>query len=199
MALTRRALSTMGIEEEKIDQIISMHVDTVNGLKEQIDQYKADAEKLPAVQKELEVLQKNAEDGDSLKAKYDQIVAEKKALQKEYDDFRKDTEGKEVRNAKEKAFTEIMKDVGIPDKHFAKVIKYSDIDGLELDDKGKITTSKDLLKSLKEEWGDHIEKESTKGANTATPPQTSGSSTTGIAASLEQKYHAGLYGKAKED
>ena len=33
MALTRRALKAMGIEDEKIDEIITMHTDTVDGLK----------------------------------------------------------------------------------------------------------------------------------------------------------------------
>ena len=37
MALTRKFLSALGIEEAKIDEIISAHVDTVNVLKEQRD------------------------------------------------------------------------------------------------------------------------------------------------------------------
>ena len=51
----------MGIEADKIDEIISAHTDTVNALKEQRDTYKADAEKLPAVQKELDDLKAAAE------------------------------------------------------------------------------------------------------------------------------------------
>ena len=42
MALTRKFLSALGIEEAKIDEIISAHADTVNALKEQRDSYKAD-------------------------------------------------------------------------------------------------------------------------------------------------------------
>ena len=49
MALTRKMLKAMGIEDEKIDQIIEAHSETVDALKEQRDQYKADAEKLPEV------------------------------------------------------------------------------------------------------------------------------------------------------
>ena len=56
MALTRRALKAMGIEDEKIDEIISMHTDTVDGLKDQVKTYEADAKKLPTVQKELDEL-----------------------------------------------------------------------------------------------------------------------------------------------
>ena len=60
MSLTRKALSAMGIEDEKIDQIIEMHTDVTNALKEERDTYKADAEKLPAVQKELNELKDTA-------------------------------------------------------------------------------------------------------------------------------------------
>ena len=48
MALTRRALKAMGIEDEKIDEIITMHTETVDGLKADVAKYKADAETLPA-------------------------------------------------------------------------------------------------------------------------------------------------------
>ena len=36
MALTRRALKAMGIDEEKIDEIIALHTETVDGLKAEI-------------------------------------------------------------------------------------------------------------------------------------------------------------------
>ena len=56
MALSRKMLRAMGIEDEKIDQIIEAHTESIDALKEQRDQYKVDAEKLPALQKKLEEL-----------------------------------------------------------------------------------------------------------------------------------------------
>ena len=64
MSLTRKMLKAMGIEDEKIDQIIEAHTETVDGLKEQITQYKASAEKLPGVQKELDDLKKDSSGND---------------------------------------------------------------------------------------------------------------------------------------
>ena len=55
MSLTRKMLKAMGIEEEKIDQIIEAHTESIDALKEQRDQYKVDAEKLPALQKKISV------------------------------------------------------------------------------------------------------------------------------------------------
>ena len=40
MSLTRKMLKAMGIEDEKIDQIIEAYTETVDALKEQRDQYK---------------------------------------------------------------------------------------------------------------------------------------------------------------
>lgn len=172
MSLTRSKLSAMGIEAEKIDEIIKDHAETVTALKDQIDtakaetaKYKAEADKAPAIQKEL----------DELKAKVEAEAKERQgkdydALKKEFDDYKAEQERKAVRAGKESAYKEILKDAGIPEKHFAKILKYSDVDGVELDEKGKITTAKELLKSIKEEWSDHIEQTQTHGADTPTPP-----------------------------
>lgn len=69
MAITRKLLKGMGLTEEQQDTIIEAHTDTVNGLKADVDRYKADAEKLPAVQKELDDLKGKGDDG--YKEKYE--------------------------------------------------------------------------------------------------------------------------------
>ena len=56
MALTRKLLKGMGLTDEQVDTIIEAHTDTVDGLKADIGKYKADAEKLPGIQKELDDL-----------------------------------------------------------------------------------------------------------------------------------------------
>ena len=53
MAVTRKLLKALGIEDEKADQILEAHTETVNEIREERDRYKADAEQLPGVQKEL--------------------------------------------------------------------------------------------------------------------------------------------------
>ena len=44
MALTRKFLSAMGIEQDKVDEIINAHVEVTDALKEERDRYKADAD-----------------------------------------------------------------------------------------------------------------------------------------------------------
>lgn len=161
----------MGIEEDKIEQIIEAHTETVTALKEARDGYKADAEKLAEVEAKLKDANDKLKDvkPDEYKDKYEKVKAD-------FDKFKADTEAKESRTKKEDAYKSILKDANIPEKHFAKIIKYSDIDGLELDDKGEITNKADLLKSIKEEWADHTEQVDKKGANVQTPPASGGQS-----------------------
>jgi hypothetical protein len=166
----------MGLEPEKIDQIIEAHSETVNGLKSDIADLKDQVEKNKETANDLK--EANKKIGEL----QDQIDADAKEregkdydkLKQEFDDYKAEQERKEVHSKKESAFIAILKDAGVPERHFAKITKYSDIDGLELDDKGKITTAKDVLKNIKEEWADHIEKEDKKGAETAKPPAGNG-------------------------
>ena len=168
MSLTRRFLASKGIEADVIEEIITAHTDTVNALKDKLDEadkYKAKADKYEETKKELDDLRADvAKNSDK---DYD-------ALKKEFDDYKADVANKETRTAKEAAYKEVLKDAGIPEKHFAKILKYSDVDGVELDEKGKIKDSKELLKSIKDEWGDHVETQGKQGTNTPNPPSGAG-------------------------
>lgn len=65
MALTRKLLKGMGLTDEQVDTIIEAHTDTVDGLKADIGRYKADAEKLPGIQKELDDLKRKTLTADT--------------------------------------------------------------------------------------------------------------------------------------
>ena len=168
MALTRKFLSALGIEEAKIDEIISAHADTVNALKEQRDGYKADADKLPAVQKALDDLKASQSGDDPYKEKY-----EKKA--KEFDDYKKGVEAKELKRSKSAAYKQVLKELKA--SHVDSILKasQSELEKIELDENGKIKDVDKLKESIKKEWADFIVEEGQQGANTATPPANEGS------------------------
>ena len=206
MSLKRSTLSAMGIEKEKIDEIIAAHTETVNGLKEKIEEYEEAARKLPIVEQELADLKnkvKESEDADkSSKAELEKLQKKYDDLKSEHDTYKADVESKETRKAKEEAYKAILKDAGIPEKHYAKIIKYSNVDDVEIGEDGKIKTAADILKSIKEEWGDHVETQGQNGTSTSTPPANDGGSTPGIskAKQLANKYAEEHYGApAKED
>lgn len=168
MALPRSRLKAMDIADEKIDEIIAMHNETVDGLKAQIATYKADAEKLPGIQKQLDELKSAGNDG--YKEKYE---SEHQA----FEDYKAEQSAKETRAAKETAYRSLLRDVGISDKRISSVMKVSDIDSVELTKDGTIKGAEKLTEGIKTEWADFIATTETKGAATATPPANTGSGT----------------------
>lgn len=166
MALTRKMLKAMGIEEEKIDEIIEAHTDVVDSLKKERDTYKEDADKLTDVQKKLDDALDAAKnsDSDKLQVKYD-------ALKEEYQNYKNDVEKKATHSLKEAAYREILKNAGISEKRIDTVVKVSDIDNIELDDNNKIKNADELTNSIKTEWADFIVTQKTVGANTSNPPE----------------------------
>jgi len=169
LAITRKLLKGMGLTEEQQDTIIEAHTDTVNGLKADVDRYKADAEKLPGVQKELDDLKGKGDDG--YKDKYE---SEHKA----FEEYKKTVDAEKTSAAKEKAVEAVLKKIGVSEKRLQSVAKLAKADGLldalELDDDGAVKEADKLEKSLKDSYSDYIVTTSTQGANTANPPANSG-------------------------
>lgn len=167
MSLTRKMLKAMGIEEEKIDQIIEAHTDTVDGLKADVSKYKTDAEKLSDVQKELDELKAKGDDG--WKEKYDNLKGE-------FDKYKTDVQEKETHSKKVEAYKAILKDANLSEKGIEKAVKYADWDKIELDADGKLKGANDHIKAVREEWAEYVTTTTTTGAKTSTPPANNGGS-----------------------
>ena len=199
MALTRNFLKALGIEEEKIGEIINAHSETVNGLKADIDKYKADAEKLPSVQKQLEEAQtalKTAEK-DDYKGKYE---SEKAAHEK----LKAETAAEKTRTAKESAMREALKAAGYSDKGISKIIKFGGLsEKVTLDESGKITNADEFMKAADSDWSEYKGESKPASAAPATPPETSGGKAPDAqakhAAELAAQFHANRYGETKSE
>jgi len=198
MALTRKFLKALGIEDEKIDQIIDAHTDTVDGLKEQVSTGKADAEKLAAIQKELETARAALEAAkqDSYKEKYE---SEKKAFQ-EYKDAQT---AREVKAAKEQAARAYYQSKGITGKALEIAMRGSgaEVEALELGEDGKVKDFKALDGLIDGDFSGLVSTTAVAGAPTATPPAAAGGTKargSGRAAQIAKAYHENLYGTAKE-
>ena len=164
MALTRKSLKAMGLTDEQVDSIIEMHTDTVDGLKEQVKAYKADAEKLPNVQKEL----------DDLKAAGDGGFKEK--FEKEHSDFenfKKTIQEKETKAAKESAAKAFFESKGITGNSLEIAMRGSsaEIAALDLDGE-KIKDSSALDALVNGTFKALVSTTTTKGANIPNPPVT---------------------------
>ena len=164
MSLTRKMLKAMGIEEEKIDQIIEAHTETVDSFKDKLNDYKDKAEKYDGVKKELDEIK----DGDN---------DWQKKYEKEHSDFeayKNDVTAKETKRTKEHAVREFLKSAGVSEKRLDAVLKVTNLDDFELDKDGKIKDADKHTETVKTEWADFIETISTQGADTATPPTNNG-------------------------
>ena len=163
MAVTRSFLKGMGLTDEQVSAIVEEHANTVNGLKEVRDQYKADAEKLASVQKELDTLK--AKNSDDWQSKYN-------TLKKTFDDFKTETVSREKAEKVKAAYTELLKEANIDSKRIDAILKITDLSDKQLDENGKFADADNMLKAIRDEWGAFIQTTTTKGANVETPPET---------------------------
>ena len=166
MALTRKALKAMGLSDEQVDSVIEMHTETVDALKESRDTYKADADKLPAIQAEIDQLKAKAEenDGNAYKVKYE-------AIKEDFDKYKNEITEKEKSRKTKEAYRELLKSAGVSEKRIDSVLKVTDLKALKLDAEGKLENAEDLTNSIKTEWADFIATEKKEGADVPTPPE----------------------------
>ena len=169
MSLTRKMLKAMGIEEEKIDQIIEAHSETVDSLKADRDTYKEDAEKLKTVQKELYDLKAKGDDG--WKEKHDKLKGE-------FDQYKTDVQAKETEAKIKSAYKAILKnDAKLSDAGIEKAVKYADYSKFELEADGETLKDADThAKAAQEEWAMFVTTTTTTGAKTSNPPANNGNS-----------------------
>ena len=164
MALTRKMLKAMGIEEDKIDQIIEAHAETVDALKDKLSKAEESAEKLSKAEKELE----NLKAGDDYKAKYE---AEHQA----FEDFKNEQTAKAQKAAKEQAARAYFESKGITGANLeiAMMGAKEHIASLELDGES-IKDNKPLADLVKGTFSGLVVTQRTVGANPATPPANNG-------------------------
>jgi hypothetical protein len=161
-------LKAMGIEDEKIEQIIDAHVETVDALKEKATQYEADAQKLPTVQKELDDLKKQ---GGDWQKKYEDE-------HRDFEAYKTEQTAKETTAAKKQAYKQLIIDAGISEKRADTILKVTNLDDIELDDKGAIKDADKHKQTVKTEYAEFVTNTTVRGAHVATPPANGGSQTT---------------------
>lgn len=162
MSITRKMLKGMGLTEDQQDTILEAHTETVNEIKAERDRLKADAEKLPGVQKQLDEL-KAAGDG-GYKEKYEKEHSA-------FEAFKSDITAKETKAAKEKAVRAYFESKNITGANLDLAMRGcgTEMAALEMDGE-KIKDTKSLDALLTGTYKGLISTTQTKGANPANPP-----------------------------
>lgn len=193
MAFSRQTLKAMGFTDDQVQSLIDLHTEVTDNLKAEIKKYKEDAEKLSDVQRQLDEANSkiSAAEKDDYKGKYE---SEKAA----HDKLKEDIKAKETTAKKSTAFKAYLKEKGYSDNAITKITKYGGyVDGIELDDEGKIKDSDKLLTSIEGEWGEY-KPTTTKVTHTPNVPnqtETGGEKkTTSRAAQIWEKTMKSMYG-----
>lgn len=164
MALTRQMLKAMGIEDDKIDQIIESHTESVDGLKKLVAEYREQAEKAQELEKKVEELSNVPNDSEEWKTKFDE---EHQA----FEDFKAEVEAEKERSEKTNLYRDLLREVGIDDKRIEAILKVTDIDSVEVTE-GELSGKDELAKAIKAEWAEFIPQKRTDGASVDDPPST---------------------------
>ena len=175
-SLTRKMLKAMGIEDEKVDQIIESHTEVLDEIKTERDELKSRVKDLDKIQKQLDeaneaLNQKNGD--DAYKAKYEE-------LQNEFNTYKQSIEDGKVFASKEAKYSELLKKAGIIESKIGSVLKLSKegVEKLEFDDKGEVKDADKIVESLKSEWKELIPTVHEQVAKTSNPPTDTGGNTT---------------------
>lgn len=160
MAFTRSFLKALGIEEEKIEAIMSEHVTVTDALKGDRDKYKAEADKAADLQKQLESINGS----EDYKQRYED---EHKA----FEDFKRKT-AEDAEAAKvQAAYRSLLVDEKIGAKRLDTIMRVTDFSKMKLDKDGKFVNEDELRKAIGDEWGEFRTKVIEKGAEVENPPK----------------------------
>ena len=126
MSLSRTDLKLIGLNDDQIESVIAAHSETVSALKQKYSELEAryssvkeNADRLPAVQKELDDLRK-----EDYKGKYDNLFAS--------------VEKGKARAAKETAVKAYYEGKNIRGQNLTIAMRGTDLDALQLDDSGNL-------------------------------------------------------------
>lgn len=152
-------------DEEKLTAVMDLLHSEVDDLKEEQDDFK---KQLKKAQDDLKDAQKNGGGDDSeWKKKYE---SERDAFKK----FKDEQTAKDSRTAKEAAYKKLLEESKVSAKVIDNVLKVTNLDDIELDDKGQIKDAAEVKKKIESDWSGFIESTQTTGANVKNPPTNDG-------------------------
>lgn len=170
MALTKKMLKSMDIPDDKIELIFEAHAESLAGVTADRDKYKADVEELANVKKELVKAQAAVEDAET-------TAEQLKKIRAEFADFKAGVESKNLQSLKEKAYSKVLSQAGIPEKRHGAIIRVTDFSKIELDEENNIKDGKKHVDEAKAVWADFIVTTKEQGTPTPKPPTNTGGST----------------------
>ena len=182
MALTRKFLRALGIEDDKVEEIIGAHLETVNPLKDERDNLKEQADKAAELQKQVDALTKQGSTSEDLAKKYEDEHAA-------FEAYKAEVEAGKAESAKKSAYRKLLETAGIDPKRIDAVMRVSDVSTIEVGEDGNIVDADKVAEQIKTDWSDFVISTGTFGQRVDTPPakQQGKPEPTNLAEALHQK------------
>lgn len=160
MALTRKLLKSLGIEDEKIESIIEAHGETVEGLKQKLEKAEAEAAKVAELTTQLNnANDKLAKSGDAAK------------VQADFDAYKEEIAKEKATASKRAAADALLKEAGYARESVrGLILRTIDLDKWEADDNGGIKDADAFKQSVKADYADLVSTTQTTGTPPANPP-----------------------------
>ena len=174
-------------------KVIELHRSVVDPIKDELDsakrdvtKYKAEAEKLPGVQKELDDFKK-----EDWKTKYEN---EKSAHDAYKTQVARDAETARVKAAYKKLLTEEK----ISEKTLDSILNATDYSGMKLKEDGTLDKIEDLKKDIDSKWGGFKVTEQKRGAKVENPPANPPGGSDNSIREMTAKWHAQRFGEVQK-
>lgn len=158
------------IPASAINTLVTAIRNTVGNEYVEKERYKEKLTEIDTLKADKQTAEDSVTTAEKWKVKYE-------AAKQDLATFKADQDKKDTRAAKETAYRALLKAAGVSEKRIEAVLKVSDVDGVELTDKGEIKGADNLTASIKDEWADFIETTGVQGAQTPNPPANTGGST----------------------
>ena len=174
-------------------KLIELHRSVVDPIKDDLDsakrdvtRYKAEAEKLPGVQKELDDFKK-----EDWKTKYEN---EKSAHDAYKTQVARDAETARVKAAYKKLLTEEK----ISEKTLDSILNATDYSKMKLKEDGTLDKIEDLKKDIDSKWGGFKVTEQKRGAKVENPPANPPGGSDNSIREMTAKWHAQRFGEVQK-
>lgn len=172
MSLTRKSLKAMGLTDEQIDSVVEMHTDTVNGLKQQIEEAKESKSQLEEYKVELQKYKDDLNKANEAAKQTEDYKTLYETTKKDYEKYKGEISEKAKKAAKEAAVSKYYQSKGINGAALSIAMRASkdEISTVDIDDAGNIKSTEAFDKLIDGDFSHLVNKVQVEGAKVQNPP-----------------------------
>lgn len=162
MPMTRRQLKAMGLPQETIEQLIALHMETVDSLRQERDANQEAAQERDALREERDALQERV-------TALEGAEQARKEAEQAFEDYRAQEQEQALRQAREEAVAQVLRDKGVHEQAVPLLLKEVPLEQAQLKD-GALTNTDELLEEVCEKYSAFFPATECQGIPAVNPP-----------------------------